>query len=225
MTGPRQRLARWVAFCASAEFLGLAVAALIFGTIQTHLGDGTTLLGKIVRWVLSTSSGAPEGFILGAIQAIGITRIFGLPLDIRTFAIRTIIVALLGWGVGTAIPIFIPTDASTTIDAERALITILAYACLFGAVAGAVFGLLQRVAFAGRRLQRDWLTANVLGWAIALPIIFLFAQTAGDFDGRIIKVTLWTIGGLLGGIAIGLTTGWALQRAHGRAVTETIPLV
>lgn len=218
---------RWIALCAAAEYAGIAVAALWFGVIAWSFGDPESFPGRIGVWLLSAASGVPEGFVLASLQSFGIRRLFGIAHDRATLIVRTIAAAVIGWAAGTFIPTFIPFDAPDPAmpDADPPLVALIVFAGIFGIVAGALFGWLQSAAFAGATLRREWLVSNMLGWMVGLPAIYVFAQTAGDFESWTVRIALWALGGALAGAAIGFATGLALLRCVRRGATTGLPVL
>ena len=226
MLDTRRKLIIWTLICAGAELAGIAVAAGVFGLVATLAGEPVGLGAKLVAWFASSLSGVPEGFVLGTLQAIGIARIFAIPLDSRTFVMRTMIVAVAGWAVGSAIPLFFPFEAAPgDASGDPPLALLVAGAALFGALAGALFGFMQRAAFTGTRLRTHWLLANTAGWAIGLPAIYMAAQWGSGIDSIAARIAVWAAGGCTAGAVIGLATGLALIAAYRRGADRPPVLV
>ena len=218
---------RWVVLCAAAEYLGIAAAALSFGVVAYTFGEPQAFSAKLGIWLLSAAAGVPEGFVLATLQSYGIRQFFGIAHDRATLVVRTVAAAVAGWATGTFVPVFLPfeTPAAAGPQQEPPLIATIAFAAVFGVLAGALFGWLQSAAFAGRTLRRRWILANTLGWMVGLPAIYVFAQFGGDFQSWAARIALWATGGLLAGASIGIATGLPLVRAVRRGATEGLPIL
>lgn len=202
----RQALARWIALCAIGELLGIAAGALWYGGAFLLIGEPPDLPGRLLAWTAMTLSAVPEALILGALQTAGLKPFW--PVRLRSWLAATLAVGLLGWGVGSAIPLFLfPGDAGPA--AEPGAQTTSLMAALFGAAAGLLFGAVQSLALPkGARLA--WTLANAVGWAAGLPLIFLGAGLGADQPSLALRIARWAVGGLGAGAAVGLATSTAI---------------
>lgn len=208
------RLWWWIPLCGAAEFLGIAAAALWYGLIAVAFGEPSNIVLRSGVWLLMTAAAVPEGFVLGRLQAWGLSWFFP-NIVWQRFVVATVVVGLLGWGVGTFIPLFLVGDGAEATQQEPSLFAVAAFASIFGALAGALFGAAQAWAvptdWRGKLL---WVAANVAGWAIALPLIYVAAQMGADLTSTTAKVLSWAAGGGAAGLVIGAATALAIQRMH-----------
>lgn len=201
-------IARWIVLCAVAEFLGIALAGAWYGIVAVTFGEPVELAPRIGVWLLATASAIPEGLVLGGLQAYGL-RWFYPALSVTRWIAMTTLVGLAGWGVGTFIPLFFAAEAAS--GPEPSPMAIAAFAAIFGALAGLAFGAAQAFALSiGTDGRVKWIIANVVGWAFGLPLIYLAAQVASDFQSPIIMIALWAAGGLGAGLCIGVATAVAI---------------
>ena len=203
---------RWIPLCAAAEFLGIAAAASWYGAVNVLIGEPEPLLARAGAWVLMTLSAVPEGFVLGGLQAVGIS--WFLPgVSRRRWISATVAVGALGWGIGTFIPLFLVGQDAASPPPEPGLAVTALFSAAFGLAVGAVFGLVQLWALPREARRKTlWIIANAVGWGVGLPCIYVAAQLAGDLTGWVPRITLWALGGLAAGAALGASTGLALLR-------------
>lgn len=77
-----------------------------------------------------------------------------------------------------------------------------------GAILGAMFGLVQRLALRTAAANtRWWVLMNAVGWALALPIIYVAASIGGPDDPLSAYVLSGVIAGLAAGLVLGMVTG------------------
>lgn len=212
-----QRL-QWIALCAAAEFVGIGLAAAWYGGTMWLFGEPPALGARIGVWLLAVLAAVPEGLVLGGLQAWGLKRY--LPdLSARRFVGATVLVGLIGWGIGAFIPMFLffePQTADASSVTEPGLAATALFATVFGAIAGALFGGFQALALpASVRRRGPWVLANTVGWAVALPLIYVAAQWGADLPTSwAVKWGLWAGSGLAAGACIGIATAWAIPKLH-----------
>lgn len=205
------KYARWIALCAMAEFLGIGAAALWYGGANVLLGEPQPIAARVGAWIVMTLAAVPEGLILGGLQAIGL-RWFFRSVPVRRWIVATTAVGLIGWAIGTFIPLFVVAEHSPQTGPEPGLATTASFAALFGLAIGTVLGLAQALVLpAGPRGKLALIIANSIGWAVALPMIYVAVQIGADFSALPLRLLAWVIGGLAGGIAIGFATASALR--------------
>ncbi len=205
------RYVRWVILCALAELFGIGAAAIWYGGVNVLFGEPGTILPRIGVWLLMTLAAVPEGVILGGLQAVGVRWYLPDVSSVR-WIVATIAVGLLGWGIGTFIPLFIVAGNAGAAGDEPGLIATALYACLFGVVVGTLFGVVQAWALpAQTRPKGAWVIANAAGWALGLPAIYVSAQIGADYPDWSSRLALWSAGGLATGAAVGIATGIALM--------------
>lgn len=203
--------------CAVAEFLGIGAAALWYGVVNVVVGEPVPLLARAGAWLLMTLAAVPEGLVLGGLQAVGI-RWFLPSVSMRRWIVATVAVGIVGWAIGTFIPLFVvgPAPGDVPVD-EPGLAATALFAAVFGLAVGAIFGLAQYWALPGEARRRPlWVVANTAGWGLGLPCIYVAAQLGGDLDGWVPRIAAWALGGLGAGAALGGATGLALLRMRSR---------
>lgn len=207
------KIRRWVLLCAAAELLGISAAGIWYAAMNIWIGEPEPLIQRSLAWILMTMAAIPEGLILGGLQAIGI-RWFIPDISMKRWILATVLVGLLGWGIGTFFPLFLAPEASSTGSVyEPSLFIIALFASVFGLLVGAVFGGVQSMAFPKNVEKRSsWIWANAIGWAIGLPLIYTGAQIGADFSNWSFRLLAWALGGCGAGISIGIATGSALKR-------------
>lgn len=187
--------------CATAETIGIAAAsgaARASESTDTLAGFGLIVAGGLV-----------EGTALGLLQARALRDLIA---PRRAWVLATVLVAGLGWAAGSA-PATLQDDASGT---APALGLVLLGAAGLGLVMGAVLGAAQAVTLRHRvRHPWRWVTANVCGWAVAMPVIFAGASTAGASWPWPLLVAYGALTGALAGCCLGLVTGPWLRTLDG----------
>jgi hypothetical protein len=220
----RRWLLNWALICALAEALGLLAAGMWYGTVMAVLGEPEALAPRLGVWAAASLAAVTEGIILGGIQAWWLHHLWP-SLSARRWIAATIAVGLIGWGFGTAVPLFLAPEGG----APPSLPMLLGFAALFGAVAGLLFGVVQALALPARaQPRRAWVLGNVAGWAVGLPLIYAAAHLGADAATAAGTLAWWAAGGAAGGLAIGACTGLALMRMApaparvGRAATAAV---
>ena len=211
---PRVSLRQWVVACSAGELLGFGAAALwAFAAFRLSGMDPVSPGARVGVLALMVLAGVMEGAVLGALQWSALRRGFRR-LRARSWIGATVAVAALGWFLGMLPSTLMPPAPVAPEPAwEPPLVVVLAAAAVFGAIAGAAFGLaqwlvLRRHAYDARR----WIFANALGWATGLPWSFL-AGTLGDLSESVPRaVVLGALAGTLMGASVALVTGHALSR-------------
>jgi hypothetical protein len=205
---------RWLLACGVGELLGLAAAATLLWA-EARGGEPQSLLEKI--WVLlgAVGAGVLEGAITGTLQWLVLRRRYA---DLRgpAWVGATISVAALGWAAGMSVPLFlVAPDAGSPPPTEPSLAFIIAFACLFGGIAGALFGGAQAVALAPyvRRVW-PWVAGNAAGFALGLP----FTYVAGGVlsESPLVIAVVGGGSGLAMGLAVALATAIALRAMPGQ---------
>jgi len=192
----------WVAACAAAEGIGMAASA---GAARgsEHLGTGTGL-------ALILLGGLVEGAALGVLQSGILAHTLGSRR--RTWVLATVLAAGLGWAAGSA-PATVSGDSDST---SPGLALVLLGALAIGLTLGPVLGLAQALALRTRvRHPFRWVLANAAGWAVAMPVIFLGATTAGSTWSWPSLVLYGAVTGAVAGGALGAVTGLWLPSLDG----------
>jgi len=204
---------RWISACTAGELLGFGAAALwawlAFALFGADPSSWSARLGVLGLMLLA---GVCEGLVLGLLQWL-VLRAWFPTLRAGSWLLATAGVAALGWLLGMLPSTLSAPAASSAPLAEPPLLLVLLLASLFGAAAGALFGLaqwlvLRRHAYDARR----WISANAAGWALGLPWSYL-AGSSADVSQSLPLALLWGIAaGALMGMSVALFTGRALGR-------------
>ncbi len=213
MSGTRPGLGLWAAGCGAAELLGIALAALWWVLIDRNFPAPETLAGKWAMVVAKGLAGLLEGAVLGVVQA-GLLRLRYPALSVGGWTRVTMGLAMLGWMLGSAPSILLVPDMDPQgVPSDPPPGITALYAAGFGLVVGAAFGAAQWLVL--RRAARRallWIPANMIGWAVALPLIYLAASVGSAELGVGAIAVRAVLGGLGAGLLFGLVTGLFLRR-------------
>jgi hypothetical protein len=215
---------RWVAANATSEAVGLGLTLALTGLVLSQLEALTGVAAALVAFAAAVASGLIEATLVGLAQhwAMGpwfpaITR--------RSWWLATAAGALLAYVLGylpsTIINLMQASDAAAAPVSEPPQAVVLLLAAGMGAVTGAILSAAQVLALRTSVPRAGWwIPANMLAWAVGLPIVFAaidlaFAQPA------LWRSVMVMAGALLGmGAVVGAINGLALVRlAYGRAST------
>jgi hypothetical protein len=193
--------------CGTAELIGIGVGAAWWIAMDQIAPDPVTLGGKATMLGLKSLSGLVEGIVLGSLQAMVLRRLYP-KLSARAWVILTSLLAIFGWAVGSAIPIFGTFGAQDQI--EPPLLLIVAFASIFGLLIGGLFGGVQALALRqSAHCSYWWVIGNALGWAIALPVIYLAASLPDQATAMWHIVAAGLGSGIVAGVLLGAVTGLA----------------
>jgi MFS family permease len=210
-------LARWVSLCAVAETVGMTAAALAAKVAQAVTGDDPSGSAAIVALSVVVAGGLVEGTALGLAQSAGFSD--WLPGRRRIhWLLVTLAVAGLGWAAAS-----LPSVFARNGGAEPPLLLVLAGAVALGVAMGAVLGTAQALVLRGLVPHPwRWVSANALGWAVAMPVIFGGA-TMPSADWSVLSVVaLGALTGALAGAVLGLVSGWFLPSLTGQSVHSPV---
>lgn len=218
---------RWVGANAVSEAVGLGLTLALTGVIMTRLAAFDGVAAAAIAFTAAVASGVIEATIVGLSQhwAMGpwfpsITR--------RHWWLATLAGALIAYMLGylpsTIIDLTQAGDAAAAPVAEPPQAIVLLLAAALGAVAGAV------LSFAQYRVLREsvsgagwWVPANMLAWAVGMPIVF------AAMDLAFVQPALWQsilviVGALLlMGAVVGAIHGAVLVRLAERVHPEVRP--
>jgi MFS family permease len=190
----------------AAEAIGMTAASAA-ARAATDLPDAAALLVVV-------GGGLVEGAALGWLQAGALADLLG-PRRRRRWFTATVLVAGVGWAAASAPATLAEPGEGTS---PPMLVVLLAAAGL-GAGMGSLLGAAQAWALRGAvRHPARWIGASVVGWSLAMPVIFLGATTAGAAWPAWAVVGLGTATGLVAGGVLGVSTAPFLARldaAHG----------
>ena len=207
----------WVIACAAAELIGMGSGALLARAAAPDGGPSSALavMGAGV------ATGLVEGVALGALQwRVLRTRFSGL--EAGAWIGITVTAAVAGWTLAS-----LGQVSSSQEGAEPSIILTLALAGVLGAGMGLLFGAAQSIVL--RRHARDaprWMVANTVGWAAAMPIIFLGASSPTAETSMTVVGVIGGLTGTIAGAVLGMITAWWLVRlrpvARESAMSETV---
>ncbi|MGZ4536078.1 MAG: site-2 protease family protein [Nocardioidaceae bacterium] len=166
------------------------------------------------RWgglAVVVAGGLVEGLALGLAQHTGLAR--WLPrLGRARWVLVTLAIAGIGWAAASA-----PAALSPDTGGSGPAWPVLALGGVgLGLVMGAVLGGAQAVVLRPHvRYPWRWVGANLLAWAVAMPVIFVGASSPSSDSPVLAVVALGTVVGVLAGTALGLVSGWFLPSLTG----------
>lgn len=185
--------ARWIAYCTLAEALGIAGVAV---------GYAAAARGLVPQAPAVLISGLWEGLLLGSFQALVLV---GLGIRPMPWVAVTALIAVFGYG-GSLVAW--PGVELTTADPPLWLL--VSVAAGFGAILGLMMGALQAWAGGGTLPRVEWIWRTALGWALALPAIFLGAALVAPGSSLVLIGLIGAATGAVAGVLIGRATAPAL---------------
>jgi hypothetical protein len=142
-------------------------------TASAGAARATESTGALTGFGLVVMGGLVEGAALGLLQAETLRDLLGRRRD---WVLLTVLLAGLGWAAGSALA----TLASGASGPAPALAPILLGAAGLGLLMGSLLGAAQATVLRGRvRHPWRWVVANGCAWALAMPVVFAGATTAG----------------------------------------------
>lgn len=211
--GPtRSQFLLWVLVCALAELLGIGIGAGWWIGMDQLNPEPTSTAAKWISLFLKSLSGVVEGAVLGTLQALVLRRIYPR-LPVRKWIALTVGLAVLGWAVGSGIPLFANFSGPQPEPLDPPLGWTLLASGLMGLLLGTLFGAVQMIAFQeAAENTHIWIVVNALGWGIALPIIYA-AASIGSPDMSLQSMLLQAVvAGSLAGVILGSITGTGMWR-------------
>lgn len=203
---------RWVVANAASELVGLGTTFLVIGLLTPHVTGRDTPTAVVMAFAIAVGSGAIEATLVGMAQWWAMSPLFPEIRRLEWWR-ATLFGALLGYVLG-----YLPSTladfsqaSGQTAAAEPPQWLVLILAAALGAVAGAVLSFLQwrvlrkHVARAG-----IWIPANMLAWALGMPVIFEAMDLAFRMPELWQSVTIVAGGLLIAGGVVGLVHGRAL---------------
>ncbi|WP_395727406.1 hypothetical protein [Nakamurella sp.] len=197
---------RWTALCATAESVGMAASAAAARLAGATVGDGpTTAPAALAALAIIVTGGLIEGTALGVAQASGLAA--WLPGRRSNWIMVTVIFAGVGWAAASAPAVLLPDDGAG--EPTPFLLTVTAAG--LGLLMGAVLGAGQSLVLRGRVPHPwRWSGASALGWAVAMPIIFVGASLPGPQWPLAVVITTGALTGLVAGATLGVISGLLL---------------
>jgi len=211
-TNPIQYWWKWTVNCGVGELIGIGAAAAFAVGIHQFLGEPQTLSENIIVLSAMVFAGVVEGWILGTMQW-KILKIEFPNISYFRWVGVTVVVAMLGWFIGTVSSLYFVGIEEVTVGQEFISPTWLTIGgpIGMGLVLGVIFGYFQWLAFKHYALYtKRWILANALGWAGAMFIIFYYASLPTPTTPTPEVVLMGLKAGLLAGLSVGAITGIAL---------------
>ena len=199
---------RWTLANAFSEMIGLGLTFAITGLYFSTAGEGTTIAGILLSFVVAVASGAVEATFVGLAQWWAMRPRFpsiGRFEWWRGTFIGALIAYVLGYLPSTIMSMG-ETAGSGSPAAEPAQWIVLLLAAGMGAVGGAILSFAQWLVLR-KKVQHAgiWIPANMLAWAFGMPIIFwgidmAFKMSALWQSILLMAGTLFLAGAVVGGI-------------------------
>jgi hypothetical protein len=207
---------RWVAANALGEFIGLGLTFAIIGALITYLGPAESQLLIMVTFILLVASGAMEATVVGMLQWWAMKPWFPM-IKFRSWWMATTIGALVAYVIGYLPSTMMDFGAEASVEVfEPSAGMVLLLAALLGLVGGAILSFAQWLVL---RKQVEgagwWIPANMLAWAVGMPIIFHGVDKAMELSS-VVQISL-VMGGwlLVAGAIVGAVQGIFLVRIAG----------
>lgn len=199
---------RWVAWTVAGETSGFAVAAIV-GAVTA-----TSDLPGAADFALLVGAGSIEGVLLGAGQAIAMSRL-QLPRGIvRRWPVATSAAAVLAWIIGL-LPSSIP-GMDWASPAAWLLAAILATVLLLSIPTAQYLLLRPAVPGASR-----WIAVNVLAWLLGISWTFAPSPLVDASTPTSALILIYIVAGLLMAITVAVITGLCWLRWLRRGVVRT----
>jgi hypothetical protein len=199
---------RWTLANAFSEMIGLGLTFVITGLFFSSMGEGTTIAGILLSFVVAVASGAVEATFVGLAQWWAMRPRFpsiGRFEWWRGTFIGALAAYVLGYLPSTIMSMGEATGSSAP-AAEPAQWIVLLLAAGMGAVGGAVLSFAQWLVLRKKvRPARIWIPANMLAWTFGMPIIFWGLDMAFKMSTLwqsvlLMAGTLFVAGAVVGGI-------------------------
>jgi hypothetical protein len=190
--------------CAAGEAIGMTVAAGCATLLNHTLGEPQSLAGRLLVVAVMAIAGAIEGLSLGYFQWRVLRTRFPPPAG-RAWVGATTAVAAGGWLLGMLPPALMGGAQGGA--GLTASVTFL-LAIVMGLGMGAALGAGQWLALRPyARRSAGWITANMLGWSIAMLWVFLGATLPEHDTPASAVLLLGAVCGAAAGMTLGLITG------------------
>jgi len=165
---------RWILANALAEMIGLGSTFAAIGWLASGAESQPTTMGALISFAIAVLSGSIEATLVGLAQWWAMSP--WLPMIKRLAWWRaTLIGALLGYVLG-----YLPSTLMSLGESiGQAPVTeppqwvVLLLAVGLGAVAGVILSFAQWLVLRNKVHRADlWIPANLLAWALGMPLIF-----------------------------------------------------
>jgi hypothetical protein len=185
---------RWVAWTVAGEAAGFTVAAIAGVLVATQNLPG------VAEFALLVGAGSIEGALLGAGQAIAMTRLQLPRLMLRRWPVVTSVAAALAWSIGllpSSIP-HIPWSSPVT----WLLAAVLGSALLLSIPTAQYLLLRSAIPTAGR-----WIWVNVLAWSLGICWTFAPSPLVNASTPLLSLIGIYAMAGLLMATTVAVITG------------------
>jgi hypothetical protein len=168
---------RWTGANALGEMFGLGLTFLITGWYFSSQGNSSTITGILLAFAVAVLSGAVEATVVGLAQWWAMHPWF--PAITRfSWWMATLAGALVAYVLGYLPSTLMDMGASASQSAAAASVeppqwVTLLLAAGLGLVGGAVLSFAQWLVLRGKAKRAGWwIPANMLAWALGMPLIF-----------------------------------------------------
>jgi hypothetical protein len=200
---------RWTGANALGEMLGLGLTFLITGWYFSSQGNSSTTTGILLAFAVAVLSGAVEATIVGLAQWWAMHPWFTFITRFawwRATFIGALIAYVLGYLPSTLMDMSSAAAPSSAPPVEPPQWIILLLAAGLGLVGGAVLSFAQWLVLRGKAKRAGlWIPANMLAWALGMPLIFwgidlAFKMTAVWQSVLFMAVVLLVTGAVVGAV-------------------------
>ena len=201
---------------AISEAAGLGLTFALTGLIFSRLDAVPGVAAGLLAFAGAVAGGAIEATVVGLGQWWAMRSWFpavGRFAWWRASLIGALLAYVLGYNPSTVINLLqtAPTTAAPVSEPPQAIVLLLAAG--LGAVAGAVLSFAQYLALRGHVSRAGlWIPANMLAWAVGMPIVFWAIDLAFKLSQTWQAVLLMVAALLLMGAVVGAIHGVALVR-------------
>jgi deazaflavin-dependent oxidoreductase (nitroreductase family) len=218
---PPPALGSWVVACVVAETIGMTAAAGA-ARAASNLAEDAVPHTALVGFAVILAGGLVEGTALGLFQSKALSRWLA-GRGRACWLLVTLVLAGVGWAAGSAPQTLHPDPVGA--GSEPPLLLIMAGASGIGLVMGALLGAAQG-AVLRRRVRHPWrwVSANALGWSVAMPVIFAGAGTPSATWPTAVVIATGAATGAMAGAVLGLVTGWFLPTLQGQSLASRVIL-
>lgn len=205
---------KWVSACLWGIVFGIGVAAILAYFYFFYYGSPSNYTEYSIFISTLVVGGALEGLITASFQ-YRVIRLRYPGLRYGRWTGYTIIAAIIGWLVGVVPSFFIQPEEAINYQSYSFLIMI-GLNCIFGLGLGVLFGFFQWLELRRCTIQGyRWITANALGWMIAIVVIFVTATIPQPTTSIYLIIVLGIFAAALSGAVIGLITGhYIVNKLH-----------
>jgi hypothetical protein len=209
---------RWVIANGLGEMVGLGLTFAIAVEVISSFGNQQSVQVILASFLVAVASGAIEASVVGIAQWWAMHPWFPT-ITKRAWWLATLVGAMVAYVLGylpsTLMSLGEQSTQSQVVAPEPAQWLILLMAAGLGAVGGAVLSFAQWLSMRRKvRGASSWIPANMLAWALGMPLIFWGIDTAQKLAGLFWVVVF--IAGIL------LVTGLLVGAIHGAFLVRIV---